>query len=318
MLPGALYLAVAAIAVILGRRHALDLPLLADHLTAWAASPGATRAGGQVVLLGAVLAAAAGVGLAAQALNSGAERLILAADWRTWRTPLRQLAAAGVQSRRTQWVTAHRDYHRLYDQAEQARQAGTPPGEEQRTERHAAYEKIIRISLEPPDRPTWSGDRIHAAAARLDRDLNVDLPTLWPHLPDSARTEITTARAALARATAMGGWAVLYLPLTWWWWPAALITALLATIAWQRTRTTAEGYALLLEAATRLHLKGLAENLGIDPADKTPAALGQTLTHQLHTQPPPPPAEERQTPLPRPNPSPPTASLPPEPASPRP
>lgn len=300
VLPGALYLAIAATAIMLGHRHALDLPGLAACISSWTTAPADVDAGGQVVALAATLAAAAGVGLAAQGLGSTAERLILAADWRTWPSALRWLAAQRVNSRHTRWMAAHRVYHQLYAQAERAYQPGMPPDEEQRAARHAVYRKRTGISLEEPDRPTWSGDRIHAAALRLDRDLNADLPTLWPHLwlhlPDSARAEITAARTALTRTTTMTGWALLYLPLTWWWWPAALITAILLTIAWQRTRTTAETYALLLEAATRLHLRGLAEQLGIDPTGKKPADLGQTLTNQLHAKPPPPPRVETTTP----------------------
>lgn len=314
VLPGALYLAIACLATTLGHRHAVDLALLTDRVSTWAASPAATSAGGQVVLLAAILAAAAGAGLAAQALGSAIERLILAADWRTWPPPLRQLADAQVTRRCKRWMEAHRTYHHLRTQAEQARRAGAPSDKRQRTDRHDVYRKRNRISLEKPDRPTWSGDRIHAAAVRLGRDLKVELPIVWPHLwlhlPDTARAEITTARTALARATTLGGWALLYLPLTWWWWPAAVITAVLAVIAWHRTRTTTEVYALLLEAVTRLHLKGLAEHLGIDPAGRSLADLGQTLTHHLHTQPPPPPEEDRQTPPLRPGSSLTTTALP--------
>jgi hypothetical protein len=320
VLPGAMYLAVACVATVLGHRHALDPVLLADRVTVWAASPAAAGVGGQLVLLAAVLAAAAGAGLVAQALGSAVERLVLAADWRTWPSPLRKLAEVRVNSRHRRWMEAHPAYCELRDRAEKDLRAGRPVDDEHRAELRAAHHRLVRISLEAPDRPTWSGDRIHAVDVRLDRDLYVHLPTIWPHLwlclPDTARTEITTARAALAGATTLGGWALLYLPLAWWWWPAALISAVLAAIAWRRTRTTAEVYALLLEAVTRLHLKELAEHLGIDPKDKTPTALGQSVTHRLHSQPPPPPAlpepapAERRGPSARPDTSPPTPAIP--------
>ncbi|MEV5750749.1 hypothetical protein AB0L00_23245 [Actinoallomurus sp. NPDC052308] len=223
VLPGALYLAVFIVARTLGHRHALDVHRLTGRVTAWAKAPSAVTTGGQLVLLAAALAGAAGVGLAAQGLGSAAERLALAADWRTWPRPLRLLAQRRVERRRARWDAEHARYHRLYAEAEQAlKQTGTRLDP---ADRHAAYQAWTRIGLERPDRPTWSGDRVNAAATRLRRDLNLDLPTVWPnlwlHLPETARTEVTAARAALARATTLAGWAVLYAPLVWWWWPAS-------------------------------------------------------------------------------------------------
>src|SRR2546426_886650 len=101
--------------------------------------------------------------------------------------------------------------------------------------RHAAHHAVTRIGAEEPDRPTWSGDRIHAAAVRLDRHHHLDLATVWPYLwltiPDSARAEVTAARATLTRATTLGGWALLYGVLTFWWWPASLLTVVLVVTA---------------------------------------------------------------------------------------
>jgi hypothetical protein len=153
---------------------------------------------------------------------------------------------------------------------------------------------MSRIATEPPDRPTWSGDRINAVTLRLDRDLHLDLAILWPYLwltmPDATRTEITAARQALARAITFGAWALLYAPLTIWWWPAALLAAILAVTAWQHTRTATDTYAQLLEAATRLHTNDLARQLGINHTEPLNPAMGDTLTDLLRTQPPPPTA----------------------------
>ena len=83
----------------------------------------------------------------------------------------------------------------------------------------------MRISVERPERPTWTGDRIQAAVLRMDRDHWVDLAVVWPYLerviPDRMRSDISDARAAVSRAAALAGWAALYALLTWWWWPAA-------------------------------------------------------------------------------------------------
>ena len=159
--------------------------------------------------------------------------------------------------------------------------------------RHAAYRTWIRISLENPDRPTWCGDRINAASVRINRDLNINLPDLWPylwlHLPDQSRTEITTGRTDLNRATTLTGWTLLYALLTVWWWPACLITGILALTAWRRTRTATDTYAHLIEAATRLHLTSLASQLGLTPGDLPLPALGATITHQRLPTPPPAP-----------------------------
>lgn len=291
ILPGALYLAVATTASVLGHVHALDLHRLITQVTAWAKTPVATTLGGQVVVAAAILAGAAAIGLIAQTLGSGIERLTLAAGWRTWPRPLRALAQRRRDHRRRSWISAHADYHRLYDQALQARQrTGTRLDP---TDRHAAYRTRTRIAAEEPDRPTWSGDRIHAITIRLRRDLTIDLSTVWPHLwlqlPEAPRTQITTARQALTSATTLAGWALLYVPLALWWWPALPTAATLAIIAWHRIRITTDTYARFIEAATRLHIHDLATQLGIDPTGKTLPALGATLTHHLRTQTPPPP-----------------------------
>lgn len=293
ILPGALYLAVAAAAGVLGWGHALDLHLLITTLTAWAKAPPATTAGGQVVLVAGVLAGAAAVGLTAQALGAGAERLALAADWRRWPRPMRRLAQHRVDHRRAAWQAAHADYHRLYELANQADLAGTALDPDQHERRHAAFQLRTRISLEQPDRPTWSGDRVYAPTVRLRRDLNLNLPTVWPalwlQLPDTARTEISTARQDLARATTLAGWVPLYAPLVWWWWPALPIALLLAAIAWRRTRNAVDTYALLIEAAVRLYTRDLAQQLGIDPNGAKLPNLGATITHHLLSQPAAPP-----------------------------
>jgi hypothetical protein len=292
VLPGAFYLAVIATAHALGQGHALDVPYLVSRITGWAKAPVSTSAAGQVVLLTGVLAAAAGAGLAAQAAGSVIERLTLAAGWRGWPWPLRPLAGTLTDRRSERWNAAHRSYHELREQAETAQhERGQRPDP---AARYAAYRARMRVGLEEPDRPTWCGDRINAASIRVARDLNINLPDLWPvlwlHLPDGDRAEITTARADLTRATTLAGWAVLYAPLVGWWWPAGIITITLAFTAWHRSRDATDTYAHLLEAATRLRLTTLATQLGITPDNLSAPALGATITHQRLPTPPPAPA----------------------------
>lgn len=289
VLPGAFYLAMVVAARTLGHRHALDPHRLTTQIATWSKSPAVTGTSGQAVLLAAVVAGAAGVGFAAQAFGAMVERLVLAAGWRTWPWPLRPLAARAIKRRRVLWDADHAMYHRLYDEAEHARTTGIRVDP---AERQAAHRRRTRIALERPERPTWSGDRINTVAIRLDRDLNLDLVTVWPYLwltlPDTTRSEITTVRQALTRATTLAAWALLYLPLAYWWWPAAPTAAIVATTAWQRTRTATDTYAHLIEATARLHLAELADHLGIQHTGPPTAALGATLTHHLRTQPPPP------------------------------
>jgi hypothetical protein len=315
VLPGALYLATAAAARILGQAHALDLDRITARLTLWIKAPAATTAGGQIVLLATILAAAGAAGLAAQALGSAVESLILAAGWRTWPWPLRPLAAQWTTARRNRWNTAHAHYHRLRDQAEQTRRAGARPAPVDRDRRNAAYRAWTRISLEQPDRPTWSADRVHAVAIRLDRDLHLDLATLWPYLwvtmPDAARADINAARQSLTRATTLAGWAPLYLALAFWWWPAAPAAVIIAVTARQRTRAATDTYARFLDATVRLHITGLAHHLSISHAGPPTPDLGDTLTHHFQTQ--PAPADPTPAPhTPPPQTPEPTAQLPPQ------
>ncbi|MEJ8652793.1 hypothetical protein WKI65_33205 [Streptomyces sp. MS1.AVA.3] len=292
VLPGALYLAVAAAAHALGHAHPFDLARLTGQITTWANHPATDTAGGQVVLLVAVLAGAAAAGIAAQALGSLAEQLWLAADWPTWPLPFRRLAAWHTTRRHKRWTTAARTWHDLRDSAAEGLALGRRADP---TARHSAERAMTRIAPEEPARPTWSGDRLNAAAVRLERDHGVDLATVWPHLwlilPEETRTEITAARQTLTRATTLTAWALLYLPLTAWWWPAALITLTLTITARTRTHTATNTYALLLEATTRIHARKIAEHLGLDPTGPLFPEAGDTLTRHLTPTPPPPPTE---------------------------
>ncbi|GAB7186771.1 hypothetical protein ATKI12_6602 [Kitasatospora sp. Ki12] len=289
VLPGALYLAVAAVAVNLGHQHALDMSQLIGKITSYAKAPAVTTTGGQVVLLAAVLAGAAAVGIAAQALGALIERLVLAAGWRAWPNPFGDLAERWVRRRRQRWGTAHATWHAEYQRAK----APDPANRPDPMVRHRAARTRDQIAVERPDRPTWSGDRVHAAALRLERDHHLDLATIWPHLwlalPDMVRSELTTARAALSRATTLAAWAVLYALLVVWWWPAAPLAVVLAATARHRTRTATDTYAQLLEAAARLHATDLAQQLGIDHTGPLTHDLGRSLTRYLRTQLPPPP-----------------------------
>lgn len=293
VLPGALYLAVVAVARILGHARPFDVSHLTERITAWAGSPAAAGVGGQVVLLAAVLTGAAAAGLAAQALGSSIAQSHLAAEWRTLSPWGRRLAHWRTARRQRRWSVAAAEWRRCQRAAAQALARGDRADA---SERHAAYAAMTRISLEYPGRPTWSGDRVHAAVVRLERDLHLDLTAVWPHmwllLSDTIRAEITAARQAVDRATVLAAWALLYLPLAVWWWPAAVVALGLALIGWRRTRDTVDVYATLLEATTRLHSRCLAEHLGLEPAEgPLTRETGDAVTRALT--PSPPSAEDR-------------------------
>ncbi|MEU1535878.1 hypothetical protein [Streptomyces fagopyri] len=288
VLPGALYLAVVAAGLTLGQSAALDVGRLTRAISEAAQAPQVTTVGGQIVLLAAILAGAAAAGLAAQSLGSVVERVALAASWHAWPWPFGELAERHVARRQRRWNAARAEYEALR-LLERAPRPADRPGPR---ERHRAAHRCERISVERPERPTWSGDRIHATAVRLDRDAHVNLLTLWPHLwlvlPEEIRDEIGKARAALTRAAVLGGWALLYLPLAWWWWPAMPLTVMLMVISARRLRTASDTYATLLEASVRLHLTDLADKLRIEEQPMGPP-LGDAVMRRLSS---PAPATE--------------------------
>lgn len=295
VLPGVLYLAVAFIARALGQAHPTDTARVSARITSWSKTPAATTTAGQVLLLATTLAAAAAVGLASASLGAGFERLVLAADWHTWPAPFQQIAASRTESRQKRWDRAHREYSRLYRAAAPA--SATPTAEEQ-DRRRAALRTRRRIAAERPSRPTWSGDRVNAVAARLDRDRHLDLGVLWPHLwlamPEQSRAEVNEASQSLSRAATLGAWGLLYAALAIWSWPALIIAAALALTARNRMRASTDAYAALIEAAAKQHAGNVARNLGMPPdTDINAPTSGDALMRLLRATDPPlaPPAE---------------------------
>ena len=111
VLPGALFLAVVFAAHTLGQAQALSVSQLIHQVTDDAKSPAVTSVGGQVVLLVTILAAAAGIGLVAQALGSLVETAVLAAGWREWPGRLPAVVEGRVTSRQRCWDAADEEYY---------------------------------------------------------------------------------------------------------------------------------------------------------------------------------------------------------------
>ncbi|MGW4881804.1 hypothetical protein ACWEPI_35245 [Streptomyces sp. NPDC004262] len=277
VLPGALYLAALAAAHRFGHTH-WNEPERLSGVADWAGAPTASTASLAVFLLAVVLVAA-GCGLAAQALGSALERWWLAADWPGWPGPLRRLAARSV-ARRSDHYAQRRTA--LAEARARAHMAGTPDQAGDAVD--LARRRRDRIAVEPPARPTWMGDRMHAVDVRLRRDTGIDTATVWPclwlHIPDTTRAAVTEARQELSRAATLAGWGLLYLAVPILWWPGVLVPAALTVTAWHRARSAAESYATLVDATVRLHAPGLARALDIGgPAPFTRATGAALSTH---------------------------------------
>ncbi|MGW1561784.1 hypothetical protein ACWCQ1_35400 [Streptomyces sp. NPDC002144] len=282
VLPGALYLSALATAQHLGHTHAFAIARLTDQVKEWARAYGANAPARLVVILIAALLISAAAGLVAQAGGTLTERLWLAADWTAWPPPLRQLAGKRVSARQDRWDQASDAYKRQREQLARDRAHGRS---RDRAALASAYRDKIRISQEKPERPTWMGDRLNVVVVRFDREYQLDIPTIWPALwltlPDTDRSEIRTASEALARATTLTSWGLLYLVVGALWWPGLLIAAATCLTGWRRARTATDTYAQLIEAATRLHVANLACQLGIEQAGPISPQAGANVTYLL-------------------------------------
>ncbi|WP_216209058.1 hypothetical protein [Amycolatopsis aidingensis] len=236
VLPGLVCTGVAAVAVTLGHGNWADTDLLWRRLTEFTATGGGAGPQAEllrtVVLLIVLLLASVAAGLLARALTGAAESLLSG----RWPFPLRTAASALARHRRRRW-------HRADERGQDA-------------ERN-------RIALAEPRCATWTGDRLRAPDVRVYKEYGLDLATAWSRLwllvPDTTRVPLTEARQRLDEATALGGWAALYLALGTIWWPAAVLGLALALISWRRTRAAAAGYADLVEACVDVHLYDLLD-----------------------------------------------------------
>ncbi|OPG13481.1 hypothetical protein [Microbispora sp. GKU 823] len=291
VLPGALYLAALVAAATLGHAHPFDERLMTTRLDQWTVPYGTGRA---AVLLTTFLLGSAAAGVAAQALAAVVERLWLAEGWGSWPPPLRQAAARLTRRRRSRWSRAVEGYHQAREDAaaalararlEEDPVSGAPGRAAPPSGLDAARRRLRHIGTEEPERPTWMGDRMQAVATRLDRELDLDLATVWPYLwltvPETVRAEITAARETLGRATTLAGWGLLYAAVGALWWPGLLIAAVVLGTGWRRARTAVDAYAELVEATVRLRTAALAGDLGLEHTGPLSPATGKAVTDLL-------------------------------------
>ncbi|PWI18898.1 hypothetical protein DI272_35710 [Streptomyces sp. Act143] len=261
VLPGLAYLLVAAAAFKLGQRDWHDWHALWNGFAALTEGDAdrqdalAVRA---VLLVLAAVPVSAALGVVAQALAGPVERALCG----PWPHPFAGLSARRTRRRADAWSTEDTAYREHRDPERAAR-------------RNA-------LSLIPPEHPTHLGDRLRAPAVRLRQEYGIDLATVWPRLwlllPAATRDTLTEARTRLDTAFALGGWAVLYLPLALYWWPAAPVVLVTALVSRRRAAIAADVYADLVEAAVDLHLDRLHSRL----AEPRPSPQqGRALTERL-------------------------------------
>ncbi|MGA5167436.1 MULTISPECIES: hypothetical protein [Streptomyces] len=283
VVPGALFVALAAAGSALGHRHALDRRLLGLAVEELATHYD-RRPVSAVLLFVAVLAAAAVAGLLARALGTVVERawLISGPAWLTGRL---------VRRRKDRWTTAA-------ERAAAGRApAGRPAAEQAPAGRSAAAEQLAAdraalaeernaIALTRPARATWIGDRLRGVGVRVHAQYGLDFPFAWPRLwtllPEACRNDLIAAREALAGAATQSGWGLLYLCLGLVWWPAAGAGAALMLLGWRRGREAAANLADLTEATVDLYAADLALLLGVDlPSGHVTPAVGRQLSERF-------------------------------------
>jgi hypothetical protein len=257
VLPGAFFLGAVWLAVTLGHADALDVALLARRTDETAAVVAGSSSGAQALLVVAALAGAAGAGFTVQALAGATRRVWLG----QWPGPLRGFAAARTARRQERWRA-------LVAERRELERSGAPAARID-----ALAERTNRLAMAEPGRPTWMGDRVHAAEAvahnRYGLDLTFGWSRLWLVLPDTTRAELTAAHSAFAAAVATGTWAAPYLVLAAWWWPAALAAAGIGITGWARGRAAVADLSTLTEAAVDLHGRALAVAVGAADAGGT-------------------------------------------------
>lgn len=269
VLPGALFLAVAAVGTTLGHRHWHDLDRLRGTLDDLATRPALDRTGTAALLVAVVLLTAAAASLAAQFLGGAIEQYWL----RLGRDPL----SRALTARRTRrWKEGDTKVENTVVHAGPAG-AGTdgvvtiPRDTWERIQALTAARD--RIALREPARPTWYGDRMQATADRVEAAYGVDLAVLWPRLwlilPEPAVQQIRAGRDSFSAAGRLASWAVGYALLACWWWPAVLVAVGCGAVARSRARTALDAFASLIEAAVDVHGRELATRVGLIAPDAT-------------------------------------------------
>ncbi|MEU9980488.1 hypothetical protein [Streptomyces sp. NPDC050856] len=263
--PGLLFVAAVVCGAVLGHGEALDGAALLERTGRWTARTARWSTVGQIAAVAAVVLASVAAGTFVRTCARGAER-IWTGDWPSLAGPL---ADRLTTRRRGRWRAVQSDIARL--------RRATPAHRRTTRQRQAIDGLTARrdaIAPAEPSRPTATGDRIGAAETRLRHQYGIDLASCWPRLwlvlPDDVRTELRASRARFDAALAGSVWACCYAVLGCFWWPAAVGAAVTGLVAWRRGRLVGAAHAELLESTVDVHLRRLAEELGLGapgPAD---------------------------------------------------
>lgn len=272
LLPGLLWLCCAVAASRLGWGHAVD-PRAAESLVRWLASE---RSAAQALLLVAgVLGGSAAAGLAAIGLATVLRR--------AWTLPGGAMPAKWLrQRRRRRWDAADRVVTQHWnDTLNTVECSATTVGPEYRD----ALARRDPIGLEPPERPTWIGDRWLATGIRIRRAYGLDLTVVWPRLwtlvPDALRNDITVAQLAYKESSTTISWAIFYGGVGLFWGPALIIAAGLAVTGVLQARDATGNLCELVESACDLYGHSLAEQLHVScPGPVTPE-IGKEINARL-------------------------------------
>lgn len=267
VLPGALFLATAAVGVTLGHRHWRDIDRLRSGLDELATAPALDRPGTAALLVALVLLTATAASLAAQFLGGAIERYWL----RFGRDPLsRALTVRRVRRWRERDARLDAAVGRAHWTGTDAEDTVTVPSGTL-TRIRSLTEARDRVALREPARPTWYGDRMQATADRVEAAYAVDLAILWPRLwlilPEPAVRHVQSAHDSFGAAARLAAWAVGYALLACWWWPALLAALGCAAVARSRARTALDALAGLVEAAVDVHGRELATRVGLLPPE---------------------------------------------------
>lgn len=284
VLPGALWVVALIVAIRLGSQHPFDIARLRTWLNAEAAQPGSHSIATVILAAAGLLAAAAAAGLLAFALGAIVQR--------AWGFPGYHLPLTWVVGARQQRWSRRRK--KATETEKQAIRIASQTADSQARARasrraRAAEQRLQALGESPPERPTWIAERFYQTARRTSvaygLDLGLTWPRLWTVLPETLRTDLTSAQDTYAAAARLIAWGVPYILLAIAWWPASVIGVGVVTAGWLRGRAAAAILADLIETATDLYGSDLAAQLGISTPRPFTAEIGHAITGILRQAP---------------------------------
>jgi hypothetical protein len=150
----------------------------------------------------------------------------------------------------------------------------------------ARQESVPEVYL--PARPTWIGDRVRVADARVYAQYGLHLALIWPRLwqlfDADTRASVQDARERFDRSARLAGWAVAYGALVVVWWPAVVAGLVLFGYSVFRARSTVGLFVDTVETAVDLRHRELAESLGhvVEPGKPLSRQAAAAINDQLH------------------------------------